>query len=137
MIRKERNSSMLQAPASSWPVYPRAWRTRATQFVIVASLLAIATATAQSGSFGLGGLGGLGGGMPWEGPLQQLLTSLTGPVSQVIGAVAIIGLGVGIAFSEGGSIMRKALWVVLGLAIAFNAVSWGLGFLGFSGGLLV
>jgi type IV secretory pathway VirB2 component (pilin) len=116
---------MLQAPASSWPIYPRAWRTRATQLVIVASLLAIATATARSGGFGGFG-GGLGGGMPWEGPLQQLLTSLTGPVSQVIGAVAIIGLGVGIAFSEGGSIMRKALWVVLGL-----------GFLGFSGGLLV
>jgi len=124
---------MLQAPASSWPIYPRAWRTRATQLVIVAILLAIATATAHSGGFG----GGLGGGMPWEGPLQQLLTSLTGPVSQVIGAVAIIGLGVGIAFSEGGSMMRKALWVVLGLAIAFNAVSWGLSFLGFSGGLLV
>jgi type IV secretory pathway VirB2 component (pilin) len=127
---------MLQAPASSWPIYPRAWRTRATQLVIVASLLAIATATARSGGFGGFG-GGLGGGMPWEGPLQQLLTSLTGPVSQVIGAVAIIGLGVGIAFSEGGSIMRKSLWVVLGLAIAFNAVSWGLSFLGFSGGLLV
>jgi type IV secretion system protein VirB2 len=126
---------MLQSPVSSWPVYPLAWRTRATQLVIALSLLAIATATAQSGSFGLGGLGG--GGMPWEGPLQQLLTSLTGPVSQVIGAVAIIGLGVGIAFSEGGSMMRKALWVVLGLAIAFNAVSWGLGFLGYSGGLLV
>jgi type IV secretion system protein VirB2 len=75
--------------------------------------------------------------MPWEGPLQQLLTSLTGPVSQVVGAVAIIGLGIGIAFSEGGSMMRKALWVVMGLAIAFNAVSWGLGFLGYSGGLLV
>ncbi len=126
---------MLQPPLSSWPIYPLRWRTRAMQLVIVAGLLAIATATAQSGSFGLGGLGG--GGMPWEGPLQQLLTSLTGPVSQVIGAVAIIGLGVGIAFSEGGSMMRKALWVVLGLAIAFNAVSWGLGFLGYSGGLLV
>src|SRR5580693_2256602 len=127
---------MLQAPASSWPIYPRAWRTRATQLVIVASLLAIATATARSGGFG--GFGGsLGGGMPWEGPLQQLLTSLTGPVSQVVGAVAIIGLGIGIAFSEGGSMMRKALWVVMGLAIAFNAVSWGLGFLGYSGGLLV
>jgi type IV secretion system protein VirB2 len=125
---------MLHAPVSSWPVYPQQWRTRATQLLIVASLLAIATATAQSGSFGLGGLGG---GMPWEGPLQQLLDSLTGPVSRVVGAVAIIGLGVGIAFSEGGSMMRKALWVVLGLAIAFNAVSWGLGFLGFSGGLLV
>jgi type IV secretory pathway VirB2 component (pilin) len=125
---------MFLSRVSSWPVYPLRWRTRAMQLVIVSSLLAIATATAQSGSFGLGGLGG---GMPWEGPLQQLLTSLTGPVSQVIGAVAIIGLGVGIAFSEGGSMMRKALWVVMGLAIAFNAVSWGLGFLGYSGGLLV
>jgi type IV secretory pathway VirB2 component (pilin) len=125
---------MLHAPVSSWPVHPPRWRTRATQLGIVATLLAFATATAHSGTFGLGGLGG---GMPWEGPLQQLLTSLTGPVSQVIGAVAIIGLGVGIAFSEGGSMMRKALWVVMGLAIAFNAVSWGLGFLGYSGGLLV
>jgi type IV secretion system protein VirB2 len=113
------------------------WRTRMAQLLIVATLLGLAARAAQSGSFGLGGLGGLGGGMPWEGPLQQLLTSLTGPVSQVIGAVAIIGLGIGIAFSEGGSMMRKALWVVLGLAIAFNAVSWGLGFLGYSGGLLV
>jgi type IV secretion system protein VirB2 len=125
---------MFQSPVSSWPVYPLGWRTRATQLAIAVGLLAIGTVTAQSGTFGLGGLGG---GMPWEGPLQQLLTSLTGPVSQVIGAVAIIGLGVGIAFSEGGSMMRKALWVVLGLAIAFNAVSWGLGFLGYSGGLLV
>ena len=125
---------MFQSPVSSWPVNPLRWRTRATQLAIAVGLLAIGTVTAQSGTFGLGGLGG---GMPWEGPLQQLLTSLTGPVSQVIGAVAIIGLGVGLAFSEGGSMMRKALWVVLGLAIAFNAVSWGLGFLGYSGGLLV
>ncbi len=109
-------------------------RTLAMQGAIVVTLLTIAAAPARSGSFGLGGLGG---GMPWEGPLQQLLDSLTGPVSRVVGAVAIIGLGIGLAFSEGGSMMRKGLWVVLGLAIAFNAVSWGLGFLGFSGGLLV
>ena len=76
-------------------------------------------------------------GMPWETPLNQLLDSLTGPVSRVIGAVSIIGLGIGIAFSDGGGMMRKALWVVMGLAIAFNAISWGLGFMGFGGGLLV
>ncbi len=111
---------------------PTRLRLRATQVVLVVLLLVLGTATARSGGFG-----GLGGGMPWEGPLNQLLDSLTGPVSRVVGAVAIIGLGVGIAFSEGGSMMRKALWVVLGLAIAFNAVSWGIGFLGFSGGLLV
>jgi type IV secretory pathway VirB2 component (pilin) len=85
-------------------------RTRTTQFLIIIGLLILSTSTARSG--GLGGLGSLGGGgMPWEGPLNQLLDSLTGPVSRVVGAVAIVGLGVGIAFSEGGSMMRKALWV--------------------------
>jgi type IV secretory pathway VirB2 component (pilin) len=76
-------------------------------------------------------------GMPWESPLNQLLDSLTGPVSRVMGAAAIIGLGIGIAFSDGGGMMRKALWVVMGLAIAFNALTWGLSFMGFGGGLLV
>jgi len=33
--------------------------------------------------------------------------------------------------------MKKALWVAMGLSIAFNATSWGLSFFGFSGGLLV
>jgi len=75
--------------------------------------------------------------MPWEGPLEKLLNSLTGPVSRVIGAVAIVSLGLGLAFSDGGSVMRKALWVVMGLAIAYNAVSWGLEFMGFGGGLSV
>jgi type IV secretion system protein VirB2 len=75
--------------------------------------------------------------MPWEAPLDQLLQSLSGPVARAIGGVAIIGLGIGLAFSEGGSTMRKALWVVIGLALAFNALTWGLSFLGFSGGLCV
>jgi len=78
-----------------------------------------------------------GSGMPWEAPLDQLLQSLSGPVARAIGGVAIIGLGIGLAFSEGGSSMRKALWVVIGLALAFNALTWGLSFLGFSGGLCV
>lgn len=56
-------------------------------------------------------------GMPWEGPLNRLLQSLTGPVAKAVGVVSIVGLGFGIAFSEGGSGLRKALWVVLGLAV--------------------
>lgn len=107
---------------------PALVRYRLTQVAIVVTLAIASTATARSAGTS---------GMPWEGPLNQLLDSLTGPVSRVMGAVAIIGLGIGIAFSEGGSMMRRALWVVLGLAIAFNAVSWGLSFLGFSGGLVV
>ena len=109
----------------------RPGRVGSTQLLLFLGLVLISTATAIAGT------SGGGGGMPWEGPLDQLLTSLTGPVARVIGAVGIIGLGVGIAFSEGGSMMRKALWVVLGLTIVFNAMSWGLSFLGYSGGLLV
>ena len=72
------------------------------------------------------------GGMPWEGPLQQLIDSLTGPVAKGVGIAAIVCLGLGIAFSEGGSMLRKALFVVMGLAITFSAATWALPFLGFS-----
>ena len=74
----------------------------------------------------------LAGSMPWEGPLQRLIDSLTGPVAKAIGIAAIVSLGFGIAFSEGGSMLRKALFVVLGLAITFSAATWALPFLGFN-----
>lgn len=106
------------------------WLRTAAIYVVLLTAVAAASSPSAFAAFS-------GGGMPWEGPLNQILQSLTGPVSRVVGAAAIIGLGIGLAFSEGGSMMRKALWVVLGLAIAFNATSWGLSFLGFSGGLLV
>lgn len=75
-----------------------------------------------------------GAGLPWESRLQELLASLTGPVAQVLGTAAIVFVGLGLAFSEGGGIMRRALWVVFGLSIAFAAATWGLTFLGFGGG---
>ena len=72
--------------------------------------------------------------MPWELPLQQLLASLTGPIAQVLGTAAIVIVGLGLAFSEGGGLMRKLLLVVFGLSIAFAAAAWGLPLLGFGGG---
>lgn len=76
-------------------------------------------------------------GMPWEGPLDRILNSLAGPVARVMGAIAIIAFGMGIAFSEGGSGLRKGLWVVMGLTITFNALTWGLSFVGYGGGLVI
>jgi type IV secretory pathway VirB2 component (pilin) len=130
------NLDLFRVSLFFWPHALR-WRARIAQLPLALCSLLLWAAPARAANVGSAGGSSSGGSMPWEGPLQQLLDSLTGPVSRVVGAVAIIGLGIGIAFSEGGSMMRKALWVVLGLAIAFNAVSWGLGFLGFSGGLLV
>ncbi len=78
-----------------------------------------------------------GGGMPWESRLTSLLNSLTGPVAKVFGTAAIILTGLGLAFSDSGGLIRKMIWVVFGLSIAFSASSWGLGFLGYGGGALV
>ena len=75
-----------------------------------------------------------GGGMPWEGPLQRLLDSISGPVAKILGALVIVGAGLGLAFGEGGASVKKMLQIVFGLSIAFTATSFFLNFFGFSGG---
>ena len=50
-----------------------------------------------------------GSGMPWETPLNQILTSITGPVARVLGAIAIAATGLALAFGEGGHGFRKIL----------------------------
>ncbi len=78
-----------------------------------------------------------GTGMPWEGPLQQVVDSLTGPVARAAGVVAIVIAGMGIMFTEGGSGVRKLAFVGLGVAIMFAAATWGLQFFGFAGGAVL
>ena len=74
-------------------------------------------------------------GAPWEAPLQAFLNSLTGPVAQIAGVAAVVVAGLGIAFSEGGSGLRKLVWVALGLSIAFAATTFFLPLFGFGGGV--
>ncbi len=93
--------------------------------VYLLSLLAISQAAQAAG-----------GGMPWEGPLTQILDSLSGPVARVIGVIAIIITGLGIAFGEGGGGLRKLLFIVFGLSIAFSASTFFLAFFGFGGGVV-
>ena len=74
-------------------------------------------------------------GMPWEGPLEKILASLTGPVAKVLGVIAIVIAGFGIAFGESGGSMRRIFQIVLGLSIAFTASSLVVSLFGFSGGV--
>ena len=78
-----------------------------------------------------------GSGMPWEGPLEQIVDSLTGPVARAAAVIAIVLAGVTIIFSEGGGGVRKLAFVGLGIAIMFAAVSFFLDFFGFAGGALI
>lgn len=73
-------------------------------------------------------------GLPWEGPLEKILASLTGPVAKVLGVIAIALAGFGLAFGESGGTMRRVFQIVLGLSIAFTASSLVVSLFGFSGG---
>lgn len=73
-------------------------------------------------------------GMPWEGPIQRLVQSLTGPVAKGIGIAAIVVTALGMALSESGHAMKKFLTIIFALCVCFTAGTFGLQFLGFSGG---
>jgi type IV secretion system protein TrbC len=78
-----------------------------------------------------------GSGMPWEGPLEQIVDSITGPVARAAAVIAIVLAGITIMFSEGGSGVRKLAFVGLGIAVMFAAVSFFLDFFGFAGGAVL
>jgi type IV secretion system protein VirB2 len=65
-----------------------------------------------------------GTAMPWEAPLATIQASLSGPVAKAIGIIAIVVTGLGFAFAEGGSAMRKGIGIVFGLAVAFTATTF-------------
>jgi type IV secretion system protein VirB2 len=104
------------------PKFPRIMRMGAAACVIAA----IAAPAYAAGS-----------GMPWEGPLEQIVDSITGPVARAAAVIAIVIAGVTIIFSEGGGGVRKLAFVGLGIAIMFAAVSFFLDFFGFAGGAVI
>jgi type IV secretion system protein VirB2 len=75
--------------------------------------------------------------MPWETPLQAVVDSITGPVAQAAAVIAVTVFGLGLAFSENGSSMRRAISILFGLAIAFAAGSFFLDWFGFGGGAVI
>ena len=81
--------------------------------------------------------GGAGGAMPWEQPLDTISASLSGPVARAIGIAAVVGAGLAFAFTEGGGILRKAIGIVFGLAIAFSATTFITTLFGAGGGAVL
>ena len=111
------------------------WRPSIVLPVVAGALtlltLPSATLAATSGSGSGSGSGGTA--LPWEGPLNQVLASFTGPVAKALCILAIVVLGFGFAFSEGGG-LRRILGLLLGVSIAVTATSFGVTFFGFDGG---
>ncbi|WP_084399881.1 TrbC/VirB2 family protein [Henriciella aquimarina] len=78
-----------------------------------------------------------GSGMPWEAPLDQILSSIEGPVARIIAVIIITMTGLTLAFGETSGGFRKLIQIVFGLSIAFAATSFFLTFFSFGGGALI
>jgi type IV secretion system protein VirB2 len=78
-----------------------------------------------------------GSNMPWEAPLEALLTSIQGPVARIVAVIIIIGTGLTLAFGDTSGGFRRLLQIVFGLSIAFAASSFFLTFFSFAGGAMV
>ena len=94
-----------------------------TALVVLASTLLAAPAHASGSS------------MPWEQPLQQILTSVEGPVAKIIAVIIIITTGLTLAFGDTSGGFRRLIQIVFGLSIAFAASSFFLSFFSFGGGV--
>ena len=65
-----------------------------------------------------------GPAMPWDGPLNTILNSLSGTVAHVLITVAVIVTGLVFAFTEHGSGARRLFGVAFGGALALGALSF-------------
>lgn len=101
---------MVQSPFASTS------RSRALALLTMAGVALLAAGPAWAA--------GGGTAMPWETPLETIMQSLSGPVAKAVGIIAIVLTGLGFAFSEGGSVLRRGIGIVFGLAIAFTATTF-------------
>jgi type IV secretory pathway VirB2 component (pilin) len=67
-------------------------------------------------------IGSAHAGLPWEGPLTQMQTSLTGPVAKAIGVIALAVSGGMLAFGgELSDFTKRIMMVVLALSVMLLA----------------
>ncbi|MCS5420280.1 MULTISPECIES: TrbC/VirB2 family protein [Psychrilyobacter] len=76
-----------------------------------------------------------GAGLPFEGQLDKIMESITGPVAKSLAIIAVASCGLAMAFGEMGGAMKKLVNIVFGISIVFAATSWVPTFFGFSGGV--
>ncbi|ECQ6131765.1 conjugal transfer protein TrbC [Campylobacter coli] len=63
-----------------------------------------------------------GAGLPWEGPLEQIKASITGPVAFTISILAVIGAGVGLIWgNEFSGFIKTLFYLVLVIALIISA----------------
>ena len=62
--------------------------------------------------------------MPWDGPLNVILASLSGTVAHVVITAGVVVTGLVFAFTEHGSGARRLFGLAFGGALALGALSF-------------
>lgn len=62
--------------------------------------------------------------LPWEGPLEEIQESLSGPVARGAAIIVFVITGLTIAFGEVQGIFGSMLRVAFGLSFALMAAQW-------------
>ncbi|MEO9901193.1 TrbC/VirB2 family protein [Nisaea sp.] len=102
---------------------------RLAVLAVVAAATALFPDVAEATTTGLSSV-------PWEGPMDTVSQSIQGPVAASVGAGGL-ALG-GLSWALGQSnIIQTAGKFVTGGSVAFNAASWGMPLLGYSGAALI
>lgn len=85
---------------------------------------AVASGLLALGALALPGsaLASSSGGLPWEGPLDTLVDSITGPVAMAVSLIGVIGAaGALIWGGEMNEFLRKMIMIVLVIAVLVGA----------------
>jgi type IV secretory pathway VirB2 component (pilin) len=109
----------------------RAFRRRSRERALL-SFVASATAGLASARPALAST--TGGTMPWDSILTTVQSDLTGPVATAVGVCACVIFGLSMAFGHEGSVMKRGMSILFGLAIAFTSASGLLSMFGASSG---
>ena len=56
--------------------------------------------------------------LPWEDPLDTVVESITGPVATGISVLACVVVGLALQFMDIGSVARRGLMLLFGIALA-------------------
>ena len=105
------------------PLTSRIARFRASYALAVLALYS-AVANASSTYTGTGTTGTGGGALPWEGPLSQVATSLTGPVALAISVIGLFAAGAVLMFGgELTEFAKRAVYMVMAIAFIIGGAS--------------
>jgi type IV secretory pathway VirB2 component (pilin) len=86
--------------------------------------LALFNAVANAASTYTGTGAGGGGALPWEGPLSQVATSLTGPVALAISVIGLFAAGAVLMFGgELTEFAKRAVYMVMAIAFIIGGAS--------------